>query len=129
MFYVASQLIPNSLSFVLFPKFSELSGLKKYGDAKSILRKSLLYYGLIFIIGLIIVFTFSEWFLSTFSKTYLPSLFMFNVITSLGLLFGFNVIYANYLKGLGMVKRYALFALLQNILLIVVSFVILNYIS
>jgi O-antigen/teichoic acid export membrane protein len=126
MFYFAALLLPNSLSVVLFPKFSELNGLKRRVDAKNILKRSLLYYSIIAIASLIFVFLLSDWFIITFAKDFLPSLSMFNIITSLGIIFGFNVIYANYLKGLGNVKRYAFFVLLQNILLIIVSFALLN---
>lgn len=126
IFYAAATLIPNSLSVVLFPKISELNGLKRYGHAKDILKKSLLYYTFIVMIGLALVFLLSDWFIATVSKLFLPSLLLFKVIVSLGLIFGYNIIYTNYLKGLGKVKEYAFFTLAQNILLIVVSFYLLN---
>lgn len=125
-FYVATTMIPNSLSVALFPKVSELNGLKKYGHAKDILKKSLFYYTFIAVIGLAFVFLLSEWFIATVSSLYLPSLLLFKVIVSLGLIFGYNIIYTNYLKGLGKVKEYAIFTLAQNVLLIVISFYILN---
>jgi O-antigen/teichoic acid export membrane protein len=122
MFYYAALLIPNSLSMVLFPKVSELNGLKKYDHAKRILRKSFLYYTLIALTGLVFVAFLSKWLISTVAKEYLPSLLLFKVITSLGFVFGYNIIYTNYLKGLGKVKKYALFTLTQTIILIVISF-------
>ena len=129
MFYWAAQLIPSSLSIVLFPKISELNGLKKYGHARNILKKSFLYYSLVVIAGLVFVFLLSEWFINTVAKDYLPCLFVFKTIVSLGFLFGYNVIYVNYLKGLGKIKRFAFFVLLQNILLIAVSFALLSSIK
>lgn len=129
MFYYAANLIPGSLSLVLFPKVSELNGLGDYKRAKNILMKFFLYYGLFLIIGVILLFLLSDWFISFIAKDYLPSVFMFKVIVTLSLLFGFNVIYTNYLKGLGRVKRYAFFVLLQNILLITVSFILLGFLS
>lgn len=126
MFYYVAMLIPNSLSTVLFPKFSELNGLKNYKHAKHILKKSFLYYSLIAIVGLLSVVLFSEWFIGVIARDYLPSLLIFKVIVSLGFIFGYNVIYTNYLKGLGKVKKYALFTLVQNIFLIIVSFVLLS---
>jgi O-antigen/teichoic acid export membrane protein len=126
MFYFVTTLIPTSLSTVLFPKVSELNGLKKYGDAKIILRKTFLYYSLFAIAGLVFVLLFSEWFIDFIAKEYMPSLLIFKVIVSLGFIFGFNSIYVNYLKGLGKVKEYALFMFTQNILLIIVSFILLN---
>jgi len=126
MFYVASLLIPNSLSLVLFPKFSELNGLENYSEAKNILRKSLMYYSFIVIIGLISVYLFSELFIGFLAKEYLPSTFMFKAIVSLGIVLGYPVIYSNYLKGLGKVKKYALIVFLQNLLLIAVSFILLT---
>jgi len=126
MFYYAAILIPNSISIVLFPKIAELNGLKRYGHAKDILKRSFLYYSLIAVSGLVLVFLLSEWFINTLSSDYLPSLFMFKIIASLGFVFGYNSIYTNYLKGLGKVKRYALFTLTQNIFLMAISFVLLN---
>jgi O-antigen/teichoic acid export membrane protein len=126
MFYFVTTLIPSSLSTVLFPKISELNGLKKHGDAKNILKRIFLYYSLIVILGLAFVFLLSEWFINLIAKDYLPSLLVFKVIVSLGLVFGYNAIYTIYLKGLGRVKKYAFFVLLQNAFLIIVSFILLN---
>ena len=126
MFYYITTIIPSSLSAVLFPKISELNGLKRHGDAKIILRKTFLYYSLVVIAGFAFVFLFSEWFISLISQEFLPSLLMFKVIVFLGFIFGYNVIYSNYLKGLGKVKKFALFTLAQNILLIVASFLLLS---
>jgi O-antigen/teichoic acid export membrane protein len=126
MFYYAAQLIPNSLSSVLFPKVSELNGLGRHDHAKDILRRSFLYYGLIVVIGLAFVLFLSEWFITLIAKEYLPSLLMFKAIASMGFIFGFNVIYVNYLKGLGKVRRYAIFSVIQTLILIAVSFILLN---
>jgi O-antigen/teichoic acid export membrane protein len=124
MFYLAALLIPNALSTVIFPKVSELNGLKNYDHAKSILRKAFTYYTPVVIVGLVFVFLFSEQFVSLVAKQYLPSLLMFEVLISLGLVFGYVLIYANYLKGLGRVKRYALITLTQNLILIIASFIL-----
>ena len=126
IFYIAALLIPNSLSTVLFPKVSELNGLKRHADARDILKKSFMYYSIIVIIGLIFVILFSEWLISLIASSYLPSLLIFKIIVSLGFIFGYNVIYSNYLKGLGKLRRYAFFVLAQNILLIIVSFTLIN---
>ncbi len=48
------------------------------------------------------------------------------ILTFLGLIFGYNIIYTNYLKGLGKIKEFALLILIQNILLFVVSFILLE---
>jgi O-antigen/teichoic acid export membrane protein len=90
------------------------------------LKKAFLYYSLFAAIGLVFAFLFSEWFIGTVAANYLPSLYIFRIIVSLSFLFGFNVIYVNYLKGLGRVKMYALFLLAQNILLLAISFFILG---
>jgi O-antigen/teichoic acid export membrane protein len=126
MFYYASMLIPNSLSTILFPKVSELCGLKDYASARKILRKAALYYSFFVVLGLIFTLLFSEWFITAFSKDFLPSLFMFKVIVSLGFVFGFNVLYTNYLKGMGRLRRFALFTIMQNIVLIAVSFILVS---
>jgi len=126
IFYFAAMIIPNSLSTVLFPKVSELNGQKKYGRARHILRKSFLYYSFIAVVGLVFVIFLSEWFIEIIAETYLPSVLIFKIIVSLGFIFGYNVIYTHYLKGRGKVKKYAFFTLIQNILLILVSFSLLS---
>jgi O-antigen/teichoic acid export membrane protein len=125
IFYSATLLIPGALATVIFPKVSELNGLKRHADAKNLLKKAFILYSLVVFIGLLFILLLSDWFI-LFFKNYLPSLFMFKVLVSLGLIFGYNTIYANYLQGLGKIKKYALFALVQNVFLIVISFALLN---
>jgi O-antigen/teichoic acid export membrane protein len=125
-FYVAAMLLPNALSTVLFPKFSELSGMKMHDDAKDILRRAFIYYTLIVLVGLVFVILLSEWFIGLVASSALPSLLIFKVIVSMGLIFGYNAIYANYLKGCGKIRKYAVFTLAQNILLFAVSFYLLG---
>jgi O-antigen/teichoic acid export membrane protein len=126
IFYFAALLIPNSLSIVLFPKISELNGLKKHTDAKNFLKRTFVIYTPIVLIGILIVILFSEQIINLISKEYLPSLFMFKVLISLGLIFGYNIIYTNYLRGLGRIKLFALLTLIQNLLLIAISFIIIT---
>jgi O-antigen/teichoic acid export membrane protein len=129
MFYYVAMLIPNSLSTVLFPKVSELNGLKRYEHARNILKRSFMYYSIVSIVGLLFVFLLSEWFIGLVSSDFLPSLPIFKVIVSLGFVFGYNVIYSNYLKGRGKVLKYAVFMLAQNIILMAVSLLLLGGMS
>lgn len=126
MFYFAALLIPGAISSIVFPKVSELNGLKRHGDAKNILKKAFKLYSLVAIAGIIFVIFLSDWLFITFFENYLPSLFVFKILVVLGLIFGFNTIYVNYLQGLGKVKRFALFVLTQNVLLFVISFGLLS---
>jgi O-antigen/teichoic acid export membrane protein len=125
IFYSATLLIPGAIATVMFPKVSELSSLKRHDESKKLLRKAFALYSLVTLVGLVFVISLSDWFILLF-KNYLPSLFMFKVLVVLGLAFGYNTIYSNYLQGTGKIKRYALLMLVQNILLIVVSFILLN---
>ncbi len=126
IFYNAVLLIPTSLSIVLFPKVSELNGLKRHSDAKNLLKKAFIFYSLTVLAGFIFLVFFSQPFITFISKEYLPSLPIFMILTFLGLIFGYNIIYTNYLKGLGKIKEFALLILIQNILLFVVSFILLE---
>ncbi len=126
IFYTATLMVSNAISIVLFPKVSELNGLKKHGVAKNILKKVVLLYGLVVIIGLLFILFVSDWFFSLFFESYLPSLFMFKVLVIVGLFLGYNTIYVNYLKGLGRIKKFALFTLSQNVLLLIISFLLLS---
>jgi len=127
IFYFATLLIPNALSTFVFPKVSELNGLKRHKDAKNVLKKAFKLYTFVAILGIILVILFSDWLFTTFFKNYLPSLFMFKILTISGFIFGFNMIYVNYLQGLGKVKKFALFILTQNIVLFVISFSLLSF--
>jgi O-antigen/teichoic acid export membrane protein len=127
MFYFAGLLIPGTLASVLFPKISELDGLKKHGEAKDTLKKALFIYTFIVILGLIGILFFSEWFISLIAPEYLSALFMFQVIISLVLVSGYITIYNAYLSGLGKLKKIAILVLIQNILLFVVSFGLLYF--
>jgi O-antigen/teichoic acid export membrane protein len=126
IFYFAALLVPQSISSVVFPKVSELNGLKKHGEARGILKKAFLLYAPVALVGILFVLLVSDWFFASFFEKYLPSLFMFKILVSIGLIFGFNIIYTFYLQGLGRVKSYAFFVLLQNILLFAVSFALLS---
>jgi O-antigen/teichoic acid export membrane protein len=125
IFYSAALLIPGALATIIFPKVSELNGLKRHVDAKNLLKKAFGLYSFVVFVGTVFVIFLSDWFIMFF-ENYLPSLFMFKVLVSLGLIFGYNSIYSNYLQGLGKIKRFALFTLTQNILLIIISFALLN---
>lgn len=125
IFYSATLLIPGALATIIFPKVSELNGLKRQFDAKNLLKKAFVLYSLVVFIGILFVLLFSDWFILLF-KNYLTSLLMFKVLVTLGLAFGYNTIYCNYLQGVGKIKKYALFVLAQNILLILVSFIMLS---
>jgi O-antigen/teichoic acid export membrane protein len=126
LFYFATLLIPTAVSSVVFPKVSELNGFKRYKDARNVKEKAFLLYIPVVLIGLVFAILASDWLFATFFETYLSSLFSFKILVSFGLLSGFIMIYANYLQGLGRVRRFALLVLLQNILLFVVSFVLLG---
>ncbi|MFH1473805.1 MAG: oligosaccharide flippase family protein [Candidatus Aenigmatarchaeota archaeon] len=126
LFYFATLLVPTAISSVVFPKVSELNGFKRHGDAKNILKKGFLLYTPVFLIGILFVILFSDWLFASFFESYLPSLLIFKALVSFGLVFGFNMIYTNYLQGLGRVKLFALLILLQNIVLFAVSFVLLG---
>jgi O-antigen/teichoic acid export membrane protein len=126
MFYFVAQMIPMSLAQVLFPKISELNGQGRHVHAKEILRKSFTYYGAIAAVGIILTLLLSDWFVGTIASQYISSITLFKTILSLSFIFGFNVIYSNYLKGIGKIRTYALLSLVQNILLIAISFVLLS---
>jgi stage V sporulation protein B len=126
LFYYASMVIPSSLGVVLLPKVSRLGGIKKHGEAHKSLKRVLMAYSLVVILGISLTLLFSEWFVSLIAKEYLPGLIFFKVLICLGLLLGYAVIYASYFSAQGRIKRTALVVLLQNLLLFVVSFILLK---
>ena len=123
LFYFSTLLIPNAISFVILPKVSEMKDRRI--DARNLLEKAFLFYTPIVFAGVVSVLLFSDLVFNMFFQSYLPSLFLFKVVVIMGLLFGYNVIYTYY-QGMGSVKKFAVFAILQNILLLVVSFGLLS---
>ena len=126
LFYFATMLIPNALSFVVMPKVSEMHGMNKLGDAKRLLSRVFLMYTPIVILGVIFVLLASDLLFSMFFQNYLQSVVFFKAVVIMGFLFGYNVIYTYYLQGVGRIKRFALFAIIQNIILLAVSFALLS---
>ena len=129
IFYSASLLIPRSISYVVFPKVSELDGVNKHRDAKEILKKSFIPYSFVFLVGLLLIFSASDWLFGSFFTEYLPSIMIFKVLSVTGLGFGFLTIYVNYLQGLGRIKMIFLVALIQNLSLLFISFYLLSSMS
>jgi O-antigen/teichoic acid export membrane protein len=124
LFYFSALLIPNAISFVILPKVSEMKD--RHADARNLLERAFLFYTPIVFAGIVAVLLASDIMFSTFFQSYLPSLFLFKVVVIMGLLFGYNVIYTYYLQGRGKIRKFALFAILQNIVLIIVSFGLLS---
>jgi O-antigen/teichoic acid export membrane protein len=124
LFYFSALLIPNAISFVILPKVSEMKD--RHVDAKNLLEKAFLFYTPIVFAGIVAVLLLSDIVFNMFFQSYLPSLYLFKVVVTMGLLFGYNVIYTYYLQGMGKVKKFALFAIMQNIILIAVSFYLLS---
>jgi O-antigen/teichoic acid export membrane protein len=98
----------------------------RHADARNLLERAFLFYTPIVFAGIVAVLLASDIMFSTFFQSYLPSLFLFKVVVIMGLLFGYNVIYTYYLQGRGKIRKFALFAILQNIILIIVSFGLLS---
>jgi O-antigen/teichoic acid export membrane protein len=124
LFYFSALLIPNAISFVILPKISEMR--ERHADTRNLLERAFLFYTPVVFAGIVGVLLFSNALFSTFFPSYLPSLYLFKIVVTMGLLFGYNVIYTYYLQGKGDVKKFALFAILQNIILIAVSFGLLS---
>ena len=124
LFYFSALLIPNAISLVILPKVSEMKD--RYVDVRNLLEKAFIFYTPVVIAGIIGILAFSDVVFGMFFQSYLPSLFLFKVVVIMGLLFGYNMIYTYYLQGMGRVKKFALFAIIQNVILIAVSFYLMS---
>ena len=126
IFYFAALVIPTALSAIVLPKVSRLNGLNKHYDAKKALNKVFLIYTPVMVGGIIGTLLLSKFALSLIAPDYLPGLLFFKVLLCLGLLMGYLVIYNSYLTGKGKVKQVAVIALIQNSVLLGVSFLMLG---
>lgn len=124
IFYMGVLLIPSALSSVLFPKFSELNGKNNLKRAKSILNKVFIIYTPIVIVGIIGSLLFSSFVVKVIAPDYLPGLLVFKTLICFGLLAGYLLVYRSYLSGLAEFKKLTLTVIVQNVVLLIVSFIV-----
>ncbi|OYT53471.1 MAG: hypothetical protein B6U72_05835 [Candidatus Altiarchaeales archaeon ex4484_2] len=129
IFYQGVLLIPAALFSVLLPKFSELEGSENLKEARTKLRKVFLTYTPIVVLGIIACLLFSELFLGIIAPTYLPGLILFKSLICFGLLVGYLLIYRSYLTGLAKMKKLTILVIIQNLSLLVISFIIVEMAS
>jgi len=129
VFYQGVILIPNALSSVLLPRFSELNGSDNLNEARIKLKRIFLIYTPIVILGIIFCILFSELFLSIVASAYLPGLLIFKTLVCFGLFVGYLLIYRSYLTGLAKLRRLTIIVIFHNISLFILSFVIMKLIS
>lgn len=128
-FYVAVVTISSSIGQVLFPKISELNAIKDFKKAKSKLKRALAIYAPIVLLGIIITLLFSKAIVNILAPIYLPSLLIFKSLLVLGLFLGFFALYGVYLSALKRLKRAAVIVLAGNLLLLIVSFIVMDITS
>ena len=125
MFYFAGSIIPSTISAVLFPQISRLKGENKNSEIKKGLKRALIIYSLLTFVGIIFVLLFSKMFLETFAPRYMPGLFMFKIITILGLLLGYFTIAISYYSALAKFKQTAILTVVENLILFIVCYFLL----
>ncbi len=129
VFYQGVISIPNALSSVLLPRFSELNGSDNLNEARIKLKRIFLIYTPIVILGIIFCILFSELFLSIVASAYLPGLLIFKTLVCFGLFVGYLLIYRSYLTGLAKLRRLTIIVIFHNISLFILSFIIMKLIS
>jgi O-antigen/teichoic acid export membrane protein len=122
-FYAGVLLIPGALTAVIFPKVSEMHGMKKFKDAKNMMKRVMLIYTPIVIFGVIGTFLLSRFVVQKVAPLFLPSLTILNVLVVFGLLNGYLLIYRSYLTASAHMKKLSLIILVQNLALFAVSFI------
>lgn len=127
IFYNASLLLPNAVSSVLLPEISELNAKQKPKHTKRTLKDAFRFYTIFTSAVIIFTIFFSKQFISFVSPNYLESLLFFRCLLVYGALSGYLLIYNSYLLGVGNVKRVIALSLLQNLLLFVLTFFLLEY--
>lgn len=123
IFYSGILLIPNALSSVLFTKVSELSGTKNFKEAKKKFVMAFIVYTPIVLLGIVGCLLISEVFVGIIAPAYLSGLVVFEALVCFGLVVGYLLIYGSYLAGLARIKRLTLLVVIQNISLLIVSFI------
>jgi len=125
MFYFMTAMIPGSVQTVLFPKVSRLNSNGNGKEARKSLKRVFKIYTPIVVVGIAGILLFSGIVVRMLFSDYLAGLVIFKVMVSLGLVFGYFVIYSSYLTAKGNIKRTALVILIQNLLLFLVSYLVL----
>ena len=127
MFYFMTAMIPGSVQTVLFPKVSRLNSNGNGKDAEKSLKRVFKIYTPIVVVGIAGILLFSGFIIERLFIEYLAGLIIFKVMISLGLVFGYFVIYTSYLTAKGNFKKTALVVLVQNLFLFLVSYLVLYW--
>lgn len=129
MFYHGIILIPDALFQILLPKFSELNASTTSKQLKTRLKKVFLIYTFIVVLGIVGCLLSSELFITIVAPAYLPALILFKMLFCFGLLVGYLLIYRSYLTGLGKMKKLTLLVIIQNLSLLIISFIAMMFLS
>lgn len=116
-------LIPAALSSVIFPKISELHGKKSFLMAKNTLKKVLMLYTPVALLGTVGTLMFSERIVLFIAPSYLLGLTVFEALIIFGFVSGYIQIYKTYLTAIGNSKKLALWALASSLILLCISIV------
>jgi len=128
MFYYAALVIPTSLASVLFPKISRLNGVGDHNRMRESLKKVLFLYSLITVAGIVGCLFFSEFIVKVIAPEYIQGILLFKSLVCWGFVVGYFNIFMSYLSAREKLKETALIVLAQNVLLLIISFVVMSLI-
>jgi len=123
-FYTTAQLIPTTLSNVMFPKVAQLHSQQKTGQAlKTFKSLMVIYTPFVVIGGTLIVFT-AKPLIQFLIPSFLPAIKMIEIQTVAGLFFGYFAIALNYVTAIGKLKIATILNWILSIIFLILAFYI-----
>jgi O-antigen/teichoic acid export membrane protein len=129
IFFNGFILLPNALYQVLFPKFAMLHGDNKHHEVDNILKKTLLVYAGISIIGLLGTIFFAGTLIGLLAPKYLPGTIVFQIVMLSCFLVGFVRIFQTYYTAVNRIWAVTLTVVLQNFIIVVAGFIALSLVA
>jgi O-antigen/teichoic acid export membrane protein len=122
VFFNGIILLPSALYKVLLPKIAMMHGNNQKEEAKSMLKKMLVVYSAISVIGAICTLILSKDIINILSPKYLPGLVVFQYLIITCFIVGFMILLQMYYSAINSVRNTAIVVALQNIIQLAVSF-------
>ena len=121
-FYTAAQLIPVTLSNVMFPKVAQLHSQQKADQAYGTFKRLVLIYTPFVVVGIIVIIPITEPLIRLLIPQFLPATKIIIIQTIAALLFGYFAIVVNYVTAIDRLRIATVVNWILSILFLILAF-------
>jgi len=121
-FYTAAQLIPVTLSNVMFPKVAQLHSQRKESQAYQTFKRLILIYTPFAILGSLLIIPVTEPLVHLLIPSFLPATQMIIIQTIAALFFGYIALAVNYVTAVGKLKIATILNWVLSLVFLILAF-------